>query len=192
DESGEIWGLHVEGVVPRFVMIPPGMTPPRIVRYVPPFWRGHWTLFLRYGQSLFSYSIDDQDARASGDFTGLTGYAVATLHWEWHDPVYWGGKRGNFSFGIPWFEIEGEVDRETVLTESIVLPRALVRFGSWYDEFLALNRWRFTPIFEFGTRSYALYTPLSPTSAIRSNTDRTDLGIGVGAEYQLMPFFTLG
>jgi hypothetical protein len=191
DEPGPPWELAVEGVIPRNIDVPEGMTPKRVVRYVPPWWRGHWTLYARYGQSLLSYSIVDQDFLATGSFTGLTGYATFTLNWEYHDPVRTDRfDPKSFSFGIPWIDLEWENDRQTVLTESILLPRRSVRIGTWYDEWL--RNWRFTPILEYSMKEIAIYQPLSPTQAVRSNSERKHLGFGIGAEYQMKSFLTLG
>ena len=183
DEPGAPWEFSVEGVIPRNVVVPPGMTPKRIVRYVAPWWRNHWTLFARYGQAEESYNIVDQDLRATSDFTGFTGYVDLTLNWEWHDPVKW-----TFN-GIPWVEGEFELDRQTVLNESVILPRQMIRVGSWYDEWL--QQWRFSPILEFGSRDMAIYQPSSATAAARVSTTRDWLGIGVEAERRLKPFLVM-
>lgn len=184
DEAGVSWGFNIEGVVPRDIIVEPGTVPKRIVRFVPPWWRGHWTLVSRYGQAGLSYSIVDLDLRASGSFSGLTGYVSETLHWEWHDPVDW--TRG----GVPWIEVDVELDRQTVLSESVVLPRHTIRVGSWYERWIP--RWRFSPVLEFGDRELAVYQPRSPTDAARSNSVRKHLGLGVSAEFRLLPFLKLG
>jgi|GEM_PF-5129999 len=205
DEPGETREFSIEGVYPRNVAIEPGQARVRIVRYVAPFWRGHWTLFARYGQAALGYSIVDQDFRASGSFTGITGYASLALQWEWHDPVClsqevikknadgtWLYNPPGSCLGIPWLEFEQELDRQTVLSESILLKRATFRFGTWFDDFKALKNWRFSPVVEFGTREYAFYQPLSSAAAVRSNTRRSALGFGVVAEKKLKSFLVVG
>jgi hypothetical protein len=179
DESGSPWEFEIEGVVPRGS--PPDTK--RLVRYVSPWWRNHWTLYTRYGQALMRYTIIDQDLRASSAFTGLTGYLSETLNWEWHDPVK------AFAGGIPWIEGEVEIDRLTVLSESVVLPRYTGRFGAWFDEWAV--GWRFSPVFEFGSREIAIYQPRSSVEAARSTTTRTVIGFGPAAEYKMKPFLIL-
>ncbi len=179
DEPGVPWEFEVEGVVPRGS--PPDAK--KIVRYVSPWWRNHWTLFTRYGQAFMRYNIVDQDLAATSAFTGLTGYLSETLNWEWHDPVK------AFAGGIPWVEAEVEIDRLTVLSESVVLPRYTGRWGAWFDEWL--KDWKFSPVFEFGSREIAIYQPRSSVEAARSTTTRSVIGFGPQAEYKLKPFLIL-
>lgn len=178
EEPGVTWSFTIEGVVDR------KNPPKRIVRYVGPWWRSHWTLIARYGQSGLSYSITDMDLRARGSFSGLTGFTSLNLNWEWHDPVEWTLN------GIPWVEGEVEYGRQTVLSESVVLPKFAVRVGSWYDEWL--REWRFSPILEYGSRDIAIYQPRSSTEAVRSLSHRNHLGVGLAAEFEPQPFLTFG
>jgi hypothetical protein len=184
DEPGVPWVFSVEGVIPHGATIEPGMTPKRIVRYVSPWWRNHWWVWLTYGQSSMNYSIVDQDLRANSSFNGFTGYIAARLNWEWHDPVSWTGG------GTPWIEGEIELDRETVLSESIILGRKYLRAGSWYDHWL--KSFRFSPTIEGGTRDISIYQPRSTIEAVRSTTTRTDLGLGITGEYDLKQFLSFG
>jgi hypothetical protein len=184
DEPGTTWELAVEGVYPRLAKAPPGTQLKRVVRYVAPWWRKHWTLLARYGQTALSYEVVDQDLRAASSFSGIAGYANLTLNWEWHDPV--DSLRG----GIPWWELEFELDRLSVLAESVVLPKAVVRWGAWYDEWA--EGWRFSPTFEAGRRNIAIYQPRRTTEAARATSTRTHVGVGLSAEYKVRPFLTVG
>ena len=185
DEPGAPWEFTIEGVVPPDVETPPGVEPKRIVRFIPPWWRGHWTLYARYGQSSLGYSIIDQDFRASASFRGFTGYSLLDLGWQWHDPVKWA------LMGVPWIEAQWELDRQTVLAESILLPNWRIKAGALYKTKL-LKDWTLTPILEIGRREIAIYQPLSTVKAIRTNTTRNQAAIGVAAEYALRSFLTVG
>lgn len=183
-EPGEPWTFEVEGVYPRDLP-EDGSDAKRIVRFVPPWWRGHWTMTTRYGQYRLSYYALDQDLRAASRFSGIAGYAMGTLNWEWHDPSLLGG--------FPWWEVEVELDRQTVLTESVVMRRTYVRLGNWYDRLLGRNStWRFSPIFEAGLREIAIYQPRRVNDAVRSNTSLQHLGFGIQAEKKFSESITLG
>lgn len=178
-EAGVSWIFTVKGSVPRKAK-PPAKP---VIRYVSPWWRGHWTLFLRYGQANLSYSLRDMDIMANSGFNGLVGYAGQSLHWEWHDPL----PRVRL---IPWLQFDYELVRQAVLSESAVMPKVTARVGGWYDELL--DNFRFGPSLEYGSRELTIYQPRSPTDAVRSLSRRNHFGIGLAAEYQLKEYITLG
>lgn len=180
EEPGTAWQFYIEGVPPRGK----GPDAKRVVVYISPWWRKHWTLWTRYGQAQLGYNLIDRDLGATSSFSGLTGFLSATLYWEWHNPVAW-----TFG-GIPWVEFEYEIDRQTVLTESVVLPRLTFRVGSWYDEWI--KGWRFSPTLEFGAKQLAIYQFNRVDQAARANTSRMHLGFGPAAQYQFLPYLTFG
>ncbi len=187
DEPGPPWIFTIVGTIPKNLRkkhLPPGIVPKRVVEYVPPWWRNHWTLFTRYGQSAYAFGIVDRDMGATSSFSGLSGYVDEDLYWEWHDNV------STIGDGIPWFELDWRLDRQTVLGESVLLPNYSLRLGAWYDEWL--DKWRFSPVMDFSLDQLAIYQPRSPTEAARSDSSRFYVGVGPAVEYKLMPFLILG
>jgi hypothetical protein len=182
DEPGVAWTFSIEGVVP-----PGSRDGKKIVRYVAPWWRKHWTLMTRYGQFQTAYNITDLEFGANSNFSGLGGYLTETLHWEWHDPAEW-----TFG-GVPWAEGEWELDRLTVLEESVLLQQRTLRGGAWYQfNSPKMELWRFSPVFEFALDDVALYQARSEFEAVRSISQRNHIGLGLRTEYKLKPFLTLG
>ena len=131
DEPGMVWTFEIEGVFPPDLQ--PGEPAKRIVRYVSPWYRNHWWLYARYGQSqMTSQLVDIEHGSSSQIFNALTGYIDTTLYWEWHDPTKWTGG------GYPWFSFDFELQRQTVLTESTILNDKSAHFGSWYTKWIPI------------------------------------------------------